>query len=1265
MRNRSTRATVAGTFSFADALSTVPPASQKSIAIKFTPTNAAALGYPATITVYVGLSVNRTTPTISSFPTLIPIQYGQTRSEVVFSGGVASCPGTFSFAGNLGRVYTPGSYASLDCTFTPTDTLNFRPVDFLSPNPLVVTKRNLVYSGRFDLTGGGLNQPLGNFAISPSSDFYIATSTINGRSTRLNPTGYAFFSPLTKIVTGSETESINVLFSAEDSLYYGSGSTTLVPGYFSSISCLPPTLAAWDLTTANTSFSGLNAFTNKVTTQGSTIGYPTISNVFNNTAGTPNSGGYRFYGKTTPTTLTYEQAVTNASYIGLSFSASSTSKKVVSGLLPFLCFRGGTGPSKLALVYSDNPTFAFFNTRILSQDVAVPTSSSDISFGLAGTLLTNPITISENCTGYFRIYYYGQTSQTSPITLVGNKNQDIGFTGVEVQALPSLSYNPKFLDRLQPGAKTNTEATLDDGPLLYWNSTFINSGFGFTTHNYNTSSQPKPTYVKEGINSKPSVRFTAGSSMYMYGWRPVGRSSTSSTIIMVAKFNSGSGTLYSEGPNGFWLGALNYGVAICEANRNIVIGQAPDSISSNPVLITVRKLSSGLNYLYVNGQLVTNATSTIGSQSNPVINPLGYQLTVSGAASSQNPTTYVTSLGSIHSSISTQDPTPFAFSGLIGDAFFIEDDLPEQDRIFLENYLKNKYGIDQPVPTCDDMTSKVLMTGENAIWSFGPRLLTQTVPPYNPYGTGFTYTFGDEVVRHDGSAWIYSNSDRGEIARSYSPVAWPWLATWPDFVATKVCAPDTSTPAPSQIFPERINIIGPGINANFVLADYVAGSLAIYVDDVTLNEFGIEDNIATLYNNTSGNITTTTTLPIFSFPSSLTGGYRISTLHTTPTLAISISQPAQSKVYDNTIPLPSLNSTPSISYGEYLLSNSAVVPGTYAISLVEGPKNSKFIWGGPYPSVNFTITKRPVPLTMTDRTATYSVYGTYYGQVLIGGQASNLPNGQGILIGDAQNTFAGLLQNLPPANSNVGVYTVSVKDNYTHPLYTISGYSNNKTTATVTITKGNSSLYFFPSPFASIGKSVTLFAESFPYGHPMEITYSIVSGGSFANISGGNILNFTGVGTVVVRASGSGTNNLNAPANVDKSINITVPSPDISSSLSSIHLVYSTGYGTSTGGFYYDAGGNVVISDPPLFTRIYSDPFGYGTTLAFSYVQDSFTAWYLQWTGDRWSLGFDYGKGPGQQISSYPTGSSSSFIPANVSQWDVGGNTSAYIKVLP
>jgi hypothetical protein len=89
------------------------------------------------------------------------------------------------------------------------------------------------------------------------------------------------------------------------------------------------------------------------------------------------------------------------------------------------------------------------------------------------------------------------------------------------------------------------------------------------------------------------------------------------------------------------------------------------------------------------------------------------------------------------------------------------------------------------LPSCPDATAKVLMTGANAIWPYGPRLLSPI--GYAPYGLD-TYQYGDEVVRYDGSAWIYENTQGiGEIVRVYDNQPRPWLVTWPNFTATKVC----------------------------------------------------------------------------------------------------------------------------------------------------------------------------------------------------------------------------------------------------------------------------------------------------------------------------------------------------------------------------------------------------------------------------------------------------------------------------------------------
>jgi hypothetical protein len=340
----------------------------------------------------------------------------------------------------------------------------------------------------------------------------------------------------------------------------------------------------------------------------------------------------------------------------------------------------------------------------------------------------------------------------------------------------------------------------------------------------------------------------------------------------------------------------------------------------------------------------------------------------------------------------------------------------------------------------------------------------------------------------------------------------------------------------ASAFPERIRITGPGVAANFLLTELnVQVPYVIYYDDATNREFFMEGTAFELYNLNTSQSLSSGQLSSFSLPSSLPGGFTVTSAHTTPTLAVTISQLTQSKQYDGLQPSLSFTSTPSISSGDYLLSSSLATPGTYDVSLVEGSKTARFVWGGPYPSVSYTITKRPVTLTMTDRSATYSPFGTFFGQVL---------SGSGIINGDAQGTFTGLLQDLPTSSFlNAGTYTVSINPNYPeHPLYTISGYTGNKTTATVTINKATPTISFSPSSSVTSGTSATLTASTSPVSLP--VTFSIVSGGAFANISGGNILNFTGAGTVVVRASTASSTNYNAASSTDRSITIAPPASE-------------------------------------------------------------------------------------------------------------------------
>ena len=99
----------------------------------------------------------------------------------------------------------------------------------------------------------------------------------------------------------------------------------------------------------------------------------------------------------------------------------------------------------------------------------------------------------------------------------------------------------------------------------------------------------------------------------------------------------------------------------------------------------------------------------------------------------------------------------------------------------LELSVKKSVIINSNVPSCDDATAQVLMTG----WVYGDRILSPI--GYFPYG-GETYVYGDEVVRYETGVWIYENSGLGEITRAYGYVGRPWLATWDSpFTSSKVC----------------------------------------------------------------------------------------------------------------------------------------------------------------------------------------------------------------------------------------------------------------------------------------------------------------------------------------------------------------------------------------------------------------------------------------------------------------------------------------------
>jgi len=130
------------------------------------------------------------------------------------------------------------------------------------------------------------------------------------------------------------------------------------------------------------------------------------------------------------------------------------------------------------------------------------------------------------------------------------------------------------------------------------------------------------------------------------------------------------------------------------------------------------------------------------------------------------------------------------------------------------------FGSADPAGGCADADARVWIYGVNGAWSSGPRTLTRVADRH--------YTFGDEVIIHNGTAWeyYYERIDTGkvsiEIVTGNQP--WPWLVPWVDFTAQKLCLPPVY---PAYRGGDTIYTIGDRVShngGNFVCI-YNAGSV--------------------------------------------------------------------------------------------------------------------------------------------------------------------------------------------------------------------------------------------------------------------------------------------------------------------------------------------------------------------------------------------------------------------------------------------------------
>ena len=120
------------------------------------------------------LTVNKANPTITTLPTISTATYGQTLSQVGFTGGAASVPGAFTWTTPAASVGAVGT-RSFNMTFTPTDTANYNTAAGsvnVTVNPKTVTISGVSAASRdyngtttVALTGGTLQGVLADDSV--------------------------------------------------------------------------------------------------------------------------------------------------------------------------------------------------------------------------------------------------------------------------------------------------------------------------------------------------------------------------------------------------------------------------------------------------------------------------------------------------------------------------------------------------------------------------------------------------------------------------------------------------------------------------------------------------------------------------------------------------------------------------------------------------------------------------------------------------------------------------------------------------------------------------------------------------------------------------------------------------------------------------------------------------------------------------------------------------------------------------------------------
>ncbi len=201
-------ASVAGQFGFKDP-DIIPDAGSYAAAVEFVPDDGASY---KTVQGTVTIPVDKADPSITTWPAAGDLTYGQTLSEIVFTGGSTSVPGIFTF--DNGTTILSTGTSSEAVTFTPADVSNYNAVagsvsvTILKATPVVSswpTAAAITYGEALSasILTGGIGDVPGTFSfVTPSAQPDAGTHTADLAFTPADGSNY-------NVVSGTVDVTVN------------------------------------------------------------------------------------------------------------------------------------------------------------------------------------------------------------------------------------------------------------------------------------------------------------------------------------------------------------------------------------------------------------------------------------------------------------------------------------------------------------------------------------------------------------------------------------------------------------------------------------------------------------------------------------------------------------------------------------------------------------------------------------------------------------------------------------------------------------------------------------------------------------------------------------------------------------------------------------------------------------------------------------------------------------------------------------------------